>query len=169
MRLPPAVSIVGLQDSGKTRLVTRLVRHFVKAGLRVGTLKHASHSFDVPKKDSHQHFGAGAAVTVLAGPGRLAHFRREKEPSLREILGRFFRDVDLVLVEGYRRERIPRIEVHRRAISPAPSLGPVDAVVSDATLDSATPQFRPGEIARIAAFIRSLGRSRGRSKPRRRA
>ncbi|MBI2933529.1 MAG: molybdopterin-guanine dinucleotide biosynthesis protein B [Planctomycetes bacterium] len=169
---PHIVSVVGAQNSGKTRLVMRLVRHFTGMGLRVGTIKHASHGFDVPGKDSHVHFTAGAIATALVGPDRLALFRRQREPTLKRLVRTHFRDVDLVIVEGFRRWRVPRIEVYRRAVSPRPLGMPVDAFVSDDMPDTKVPTYATRDIARLARFILRLGprgasRSRARSSHRR--
>jgi len=140
------VSIVGAQDSGKTVLVERLVRHFARAGLRVGTVKHAHGGFDVPGSDSHRHFRAGADVTVLVGPEAAATFRRGAPGFPRREL----RGMDVVLVEGFSRLPMRRIEVvgrgPRRRVK-------ADAIVSASALGARVPVFRPREIARIARFI----------------
>ncbi len=140
------VSIVGGQDSGKTALVEKLVRHFARAGLKVGTVKHAHGGFDVPGSDSHRHFRAGADVTVLVGPDASATFRR----GARAFPGRELRGMNVVLVEGFSRLPIRRIEVvgrgPRRRVK-------ADAIVSAHAVDARVPVFRPREIARIARFI----------------
>lgn len=150
---PGAVAIVGHQNSGKTRLVTRLVRHFIRMGLRVGTLKHASHGFDVPGKDSHAHFLAGAAVAILVARDRTAVFRRERASSLSRLLRTHFRDVDLVLIEGFHRGDVPCIEVRRRGARPPATARGVVAIVSEDDPSAGVPRFRPREIGRIARFI----------------
>lgn len=109
--------IVGWKNSGKTGLMERLVSEFVARGLKVSTLKHAHHSFDVdhPGKDSHRHRLAGATQVLLASRARWAlmhELRDDDEPSLDDLLARLS-PVDLVLVEGYKRDRHPKIEAHR--------------------------------------------------------
>ena len=109
--------IVGWKNSGKTGLMERLVAEFVARGLTVSTLKHAHHSFDVDHegKDSHRHRVAGATEVLLASGTRWAlmhELRGDAEPSLDEMLKRLS-PVDLVLVEGYKRDQHPKIEAHR--------------------------------------------------------
>ena len=154
--MPPFVVITGAQNSGKTKLVARLVRHFVKQGLRVGTIKHAGHGFDVPKKDSHAHFHAGATVTVLASADQTAVFCRQRLPSLGRLVAQHCVDVDLVLVEGFRRERAPRIEVYRRAATRVPLPGRLTALVTDDPIHFDGPRFRTRELTRLGRFIREL-------------
>lgn len=109
--------VVGWKNSGKTGLVERLVAEFVGRGLSVSTLKHAHHSFDVDQegKDSYRHRAAGATQVLLASRNRWAlmhELRDEDEPGLDALL-RQLAEVDLVLVEGYKRDRHPKIEAHR--------------------------------------------------------
>ena len=112
------IGIVGWKNNGKTTLVVRLVDHLVRRGLTVSTVKHAHHSVDVdqPGKDSWRHREAGATEVVLATARRwvLIHeLREEVEPSLDDILAKMT-EVDLVIVEGFKRFDQPKIEVHRR-------------------------------------------------------
>jgi molybdopterin-guanine dinucleotide biosynthesis protein B len=158
VRLPKAVCIIGHQNSGKTRLVAALVKRLTRRGFRVGTLKHAKHGFlaDTPGKDSHVHFNAGAAVTMLAAPDKVAVFRRVKrEPRLKDLLAGFD-GVDFVIVEGYRTSTLPKIEVYRRAVAPRPMSRShrirVAATVSD-DLDGA---LRTRDIDGIADAVLAL-------------
>lgn len=112
------IGIVGWKNNGKTTLVVRLVDHLVRRGLAVSTVKHAHHSVDVdqPGKDSWRHREAGATEVVLATARRWAlihELREEVEPSLDDILAKMT-EVDLVIVEGFKRFGQPKIEVHRR-------------------------------------------------------
>jgi molybdopterin-guanine dinucleotide biosynthesis protein MobB len=112
------IGIVGWKNNGKTTLVVRLVDHLVGRGLEVSTVKHAHHSVDIdqPGKDSWRHREAGATEVVLATARRWAlihELRAEAEPPLEEILAKMA-DVDLVIVEGFKRFGQPKIEVHRR-------------------------------------------------------
>ncbi len=152
-----AFAVVGAQGSGKTRLVVRLVRHFRRAGLRVGTLKHAPHGFDVPGKDSHAHFTAGADVTVLASDAQTAVFRRGGA-TLRSLLAGL-RAMDVVIVEGFRASGLPCVEVWRRAAAPRPRGGAI-AIVTDDALEAHIPVFRTRETARLArALLKWLKRT----------
>ena len=109
--------IVGWKNAGKTGLMERLVTEMTSRGLRVSTVKHAHHSFDVdhPGKDSHRHRIAGATEVLLASRNRFAlmhELRDAPEPTLSTLLERLS-PVDLVLIEGYKRDAHPKVEAHR--------------------------------------------------------
>ncbi len=111
------IGFCGWSGSGKTTLLTRLIPLLTARGLRVSTIKHTHHDFEIdkPGKDSWAHRQAGAREVLLASNKRLALIQErdgEAEPGLPELLGRLA-PADLVLVEGFRREACPRIEVHR--------------------------------------------------------
>lgn len=111
--------ITGWRNSGKTTLVERLVGEMTARGLTVSTIKHAHHAFDIdqPGKDSHRHRLAGATQVLVASRLRWAlitETRAAAEPVLAELLARLD-PVDLVLVEGYKRDDHPKVEVHRAA------------------------------------------------------
>ena len=109
--------VVGWKNSGKTGLMERLVSEFVSRGLTVSTLKHAHHSFEIdrPGKDSDRHRVAGAQEVLLSSSNRwalMSELRGASEPPLAELLGKLS-PVDLVLIEGYKRDTHPKIEAHR--------------------------------------------------------
>lgn len=152
--------VTGWKNSGKTGLMERLVAEITARGLSVSTVKHAHHSFDVdhPGKDSFRHRSAGASEVVLASANRVAimqELRNAPEPSLEALLARM-QPVDLVLVEGYKREDHPKIEAHRAETGKAP-IAPEDtrikAVASNAALTLDRPVFDLDDTARIADFI----------------
>lgn len=153
--------VVGWKNSGKTGLMERLVGEFVSRGLTVSTLKHAHHRFDVDQegKDSHRHRVAGATEVLLASGNRWAlmhELRDEDEPSLDTLLSRLS-PVDLVLVEGYKRDRHPKIEAHRAATG-SPLIAPGDATVRAIASDSGAsaegrPTFDLDDTRGIAHFI----------------
>lgn len=133
--------LAGWSGSGKTTLMTRLIPRLVALGLRVSTIKHAHHAFDVdkPGKDSHAHREAGATEVLVSSATRFAlmhELRDAAEPGLAALVGRLDA-VDLVLVEGFKRDGHPKLEVHRPAVG-KPPLWPEDpaivAVASDAPL-----------------------------------
>ena len=109
--------VIGWKNSGKTSLMERLVTDITARGLTVSTVKHVHHDVDLdqPGKDTFRHRAAGAVEVVLASANRFAlmHEHRGLEPALAEILSRLA-PVDLVLVEGYKRDAHPKIEVFRR-------------------------------------------------------
>ena len=149
----------GFSGSGKTTLIEQLIPRFIARGLRVSLIKHAHHQFDVdtPGKDSYRHRQAGATEVLITSDQRwvLMHeLRGETEPGLAEQIG-CLSPCDLVLVEGYKRAEIPKIEVYRRSAG-KPLLYPNDprivAVASDEPVDTQLPQLDlndPGEIARF--------------------
>ena len=155
------IGFAGWSGAGKTTLLTRLIPELVGRGLRVSTLKHAHHAFDVdtPGKDSWVHRQAGA-TEVLVGSARrwaLMHeLRDEVEPGLTALLARLGR-VDLVLVEGFKRGAHPRVEVHRAA-NGKPALHPDDpdivAVASDSPFPGARVPVVPlDDVAAVAAVV----------------
>ncbi len=109
------IGIVGWKNSGKTTLVVELVRILSEKGLRVSTIKHAHHAFDIdhPGKDSYLHREAGAIDVIVASGARWAHMhelRGQAEPELADLLPRLS-DCDLVIVEGFKRDPHKKIEV----------------------------------------------------------
>lgn len=152
--------IIGWKNAGKTGLMERLVAQIVGMGFSVSTVKHVHHDVDLdqPGKDSFRHRAAGASEVVLAGARRFALLRehREGEPDLSAILARMA-PVDLVLVEGYKRDSHPRIEVFREGegralIQPGDPL--VRAVASDvAGLRCGVPVLDLNDTAAVAGFI----------------
>ncbi len=154
--------VVGWKNAGKTGLMERLVTEITGRGVRVSTVKHAHHSFDVdhPGKDSHRHRVAGATEVLLASRNRFAlmhELRDEAEPALSTLLQKLA-PVDLVLIEGYKRDSHPKIEAHR-AVTGNPLIAPGDptvrAVASDTPLDLDRPVFDLNDTAAIADFILS--------------
>ena len=119
------IGLAGWSGSGKTTLVTKVIPVLVERGLRVATVKHAHHDFDTdqPGKDSYAHRAAGAHEVLVASANRLALMRELRgapEPSLADLL-RLIAPVDLVLVEGFKRDPLPKIEVYRAANGKPPS------------------------------------------------
>lgn len=153
--------LAGWSNSGKTTLMIALIDILTRRGLRISTIKHAHHAFDidVPGKDSYRHREAGA-TEVLIGSGRrwaLMHeLRDEAEPPLDDLI-RHMAPVDLLLVEGFKRDRHPKIEVHRPSIG-KPPLWPGDpgivAVASDETIQGLDrPLLDLNDAPAIADFI----------------
>ena len=154
--------IVGYKNAGKTGLMERLVTEITGRGFSVSTLKHAHHTFDVdqPGKDSHRHRVAGAHQVLLASGTRWAlmtELRDAPEPPLSDLLTRLD-PVDLVLVEGYKRDAHPKVEAHR-AVTGNPLIARDDdtvrAVASDTPLDLGRPVFDLNDTKTIADFILS--------------
>lgn len=152
---PPTVCICGHKKSGKTLLVTRLVRHLSDLGLAVGTIKHDGHDFDLDHEgtDSWRHRAAGARASAVFSSKRWALFR-DGEPVLGTILASMA-DMDLILVEGLKGSAWPKIVVYGEGERPE-AAEPILAVVSREPVELPYPRFRPDEVEAIAARIRGL-------------
>jgi len=152
--------VTGWKNSGKTGLMERLITEFTARGLTVSSIKHAHHSFDIdhPGRDSYRHRDAGARQVLLASRNRWAlmhELRDEDEPSLGDLLKQLS-PVDLVLIEGYKRDRHPKIEAHRKETG-QPLIAPEDetivAVASDTSVSVDRPVLDLNDTASIANFI----------------
>ncbi|MEJ6396841.1 molybdopterin-guanine dinucleotide biosynthesis protein B [Yoonia sp. 208BN28-4] len=152
--------IAGYKNAGKTGLMERLVADITQRGFSVSTLKHAHHVFDVdqPGKDSFRHRAAGAHQVVLSSAKRWAmmtELRDTAEPPLVDLLDRMS-PVDLILIEGWKRDAHPKIEAHRAAAG-HPLIAPDDptirAVASDTPLTIDRPVFDLNNTTAIADFI----------------
>ena len=162
---PHAISFVGNSGAGKTTLLERLIPEFKRKGLRVGVVKHDAHRFDIdhPGKDSHRLTAAGADTMMITSGEKLAMVKRHAaSPPIEELLERYFSEVDLVLVEGFRGSSLPKIEVHRKEFRSAlicrgerndPGLA---AVASDEPLDLDVPVLDLNDPVAIAGFIVSF-------------
>jgi len=155
------IGLAGWSGSGKTTLVTKAIPRIVARGLKVSTLKHAHHDFDIdkPGKDSHAHRIAGATEVLIGSARRWAlmhELRTEAEPALATLLRRLS-PVDLVIVEGYKSAPHPKLEVHRASVG-KPLLAPGDpaivAIASDTPLPAATvPVVDIDDIERIVDIL----------------
>ncbi|MGR3546534.1 MAG: molybdopterin-guanine dinucleotide biosynthesis protein B [Roseovarius sp.] len=152
--------VTGWKNAGKTGLMERLVAEITGRGYTVSTVKHAHHASDVdqPGKDSHRHRIAGATEVLLASRNRFAlmhELREDEEPSLETLLQKLA-PVDLVLVEGYKRDRHPKVEAFR-AETGNPLIARDDptirAVASDTALTIDRPLFDLDDTKAIADFI----------------
>lgn len=152
--------IAGYSGSGKTTLLEKLIPVLTTRGLKVSVIKHAHHGFDIdrPGKDSYRHREAGASEVLLACNDRwaLMHERRtEAETTLSELLGRLS-PCDLVLIDGFKQEPVPKLEVYRPE-NGKPPLFPerndIVAVASDAALETALPVLPLNDMNAIADFV----------------
>ena len=142
--------ITGWKDSGKTTLVTSVVAELRNRGLSVSTIKHAHHEFDVdqPGRDSYRHRHAGAREVLVASRIRWAlmhELREEAEPSLVDLLQRLS-PVDLVLIEGFKHEAHPKIQVIAPGAIDAPPPKDILGLIGFACEDPAqAPAFTEGK------------------------
>lgn len=161
----PIFGVAGWKKSGKTTLVTRLIAEFTARGLRVATIKHAHHAFQIDDRetDSARHRRAGARQVAVVSSKRWAVINEldgAPEPTLDEMASRLG-PCDLIIVEGYKTAAIPKIEVRRSAavshVPLADSDPHVRAVAADYTLDEhRLPIFALDDVARIADFMSNI-------------
>ena len=163
MTVPPRVfGIAGWKNSGKTGLAVRLVTGFTRRGYKISTIKHAHHDFDIDKvgADSFRHRQAGAhEVTIVSGTrfAIMHELRGDPEPSLQDVLDRIA-PCDLVLIEGYKREPVPKIEARRLESKSREPLAPTDphivAIAADHAVEGTSlPVFDLDDTVAIADFI----------------
>ena len=155
----PVVSIVGKSDSGKTTLMEKVIPELNRRGYRVATIKHNIHGFDIDHegKDSWRHKRAGARTTVIASPRRVALIEDvEKDYSIAELKNRYIKDVDVILVEGYKGNPYPKIEVNRTEMKQGLLCTNDDnliAVVSNQRLDIGVPCLDINDISGVVDII----------------
>jgi molybdopterin-guanine dinucleotide biosynthesis adapter protein len=156
----------GWSGSGKTVLIERIIPLLTGRGLDVSLIKRAHHEFDVdvPGKDSDRHRRAGCREVLISSSARWAHMhelRGEPEQSLQQLVERIS-PCDLLLVEGFKREAIPKLEVFRRDNGKA-ALHPHDphivAIAADCRFDTALPQFDLDDAPGIAEFVATFNRA----------
>ena len=154
------IGFAGWSGAGKTTLIVRLIPELNRRGFSVSTIKHAHHNFDLdqPGKDSYEHRAAGAEEVLVASANRVAlmrELRGKPEPSLAELL-RLLTPVDLVLIEGFKRDPLPKIEVFR-TVNGKPPLHPADrnivALISDSHPSSGLPHASIDDIAAAADLV----------------
>ena len=154
----PVVCIVGDSGSGKTTLLEKLIHELKRRGYRIATVKHHAHAgFDIdqPGKDSYRHAQAGSDHVVIASADKIASYRCvEKEPTLDEIISEI-RDVDLILVEGYRQAGKPSIKIVRGdfCIFPSDSMENVVAIATNVKLNATVPVFDLNDTFGLVDYI----------------
>ena len=162
MKKVPLLGFIGNSNSGKTTLLIALIADLTAEGLMIGAVKHHHRSFTIDHegKDSQRFTAAGARKTVITGPEQTALVEQTaKQLPLEDLAATYLQDLDLILVEGFKKIEIPKIEVQRRALNlpllsrgtnPDPNL---IAVISDQPQTLDVPLFAPDEISAISTFI----------------
>lgn len=162
------IGLAGWSGAGKTTLMIKLLPCLIARGRSVSTLKHAHHRFDVdvPGKDSWEHRRAGASQVLVASGARWAlmtELRRAREPALPDLLAKLD-PVDFVIVEGFKRDAHPKIEVWRAANGKPwmhPDMPGIVAVASDQPPPYALPQVGLDEVERVADLVEAHARAVG--------
>ena len=155
---PPLVSIVGKSGAGKTTLLEKLIPALGARGLRVGTVKHDVHGFEIDHsgKDSWRHKQAGAATTIISSPAQIGMVMDvDHDHRLHELVP-YFKDLDMVLSEGYKRETMPKVEIFREEVHDTPLCRDDEhliALMTDSDADLGVPRFRTEDVAGLAEFL----------------
>jgi molybdopterin-guanine dinucleotide biosynthesis adapter protein len=161
MPMPPVVSIVSKKNSGKTTLLEKLIPELRNRGVRVGTIKHDTHGFEIDHqgKDTWRHKRAGAQTVVISSPWKISLIKDvEEELGVDQIAAQYFDDMDLVITEGYKQAQKPQIEVfrseaHREPLHTKEDKKNLIAVMSDVPVDLGVPRFDINDVKSLADFI----------------
>ena len=164
-KIPPFFGLAGWSGSGKTTLCTSLIKKFTKSGLNVGCIKHAHHNFelDTPGKDSFEIRKSGAVPMIISSKNRFGAIYEnndDNEKTLFEMIEFFsnstFKKCDLLIIEGYKNESIPKLEIHRNGLN-KPLLFKEDlnifAIASDKKIRTTIPLFNLNNINEISEFL----------------
>jgi molybdopterin molybdotransferase len=154
----PIVSIVGKSQSGKTVLMEQLIAEFKRRGYKVAALKHSRSGMEIdqPGKDSWRFAQAGSDAVLISSPDKLAFIKSlDHDLNIEEILPIVGPEFDLVLVEGFKKSKIPKIEVHRKELGDDLLCSPeeLSAIVTDGSLDTDIAQLPWGDTVAVADFI----------------
>jgi molybdopterin-guanine dinucleotide biosynthesis adapter protein len=155
---PPVVALIGHSGSGKTTFLEKLIPELTRRGLKVGSIKHDVHGFemDKPGKDSWRHKHAGASTTIISSPyqiGMVMDVEYDHQPD--ELLS-LFNGMDIVLTEGYKRSRVPKLEIFRADTTPEPLCRNDEdliALITDAHIDLKVPVFSTTAVKKVADFL----------------
>ncbi len=157
--MKPVVAIVGRSKSGKTTLIVKLIRELASRGYRVAAVKHGECGFDLdrPGKDTWLMSEAGAAAVAMASSGELAVIKKHPgDPELAEVLELVGEGFDIVLVEGYKKATVPKVEIHRTGVSEgliSTAREGLIAVVTDSDVDAPVEKFSPSDASKVADLI----------------
>ena len=155
--LPPIIAIIGRSNSGKTTIIEKLLRELKSRGYRAATIKHSSKDliFDKPGGDSWRHLHAGSETAIVAGTSQLMLIKPiSTEIGPEEIARLLGEDYDIILAEGFKKSRLPKIEVHRQDVGPPlAKIEKLIAIVTDEPLTTTTRQFSPDDIPGLADFL----------------
>ena len=152
------IGIVGWKDVGKTFFVTEIIKLLVSKGYKVGTIKHAHHDFDIdkPGTDSYKHRKSGSSEVIISSSKRWAKIIEnvnKKEKNLNELL-KEFNEIDVAIVEGFKKENHPKIEIiSQNSKNINNDIKNVVAIVADHMIDSNIPVFKKNDVESLTQFI----------------
>jgi molybdopterin-guanine dinucleotide biosynthesis protein B len=153
----PYISIVGFSNSGKTTKISKLVQILTEKGYKVAAVKHAANGYnmDISGKDSFQHYDAGAQQVVIAGPNSITlHKRCDDHPALKDVL-ELIHNVDLILIEGYKNQPGPKIQIVNYDCTQPELAKPNElvAIISENFFECGVPCYHPAQLEEMADFI----------------
>jgi molybdopterin-guanine dinucleotide biosynthesis protein B len=155
----PVVSIVGKSNTGKTTFIEKMIPEFVRRGYRVATIKHGAHGFDIDHegKDTWRYRQAGAHTTLISSPQKVALIESvDKDHDIEELIEKYIRNVDIIIVEGYKGNPYPKIEIFRKERNDE-LLSARDnnlmAVISDSSVDIDVPCFTMKKVKDVVDMI----------------
>ena len=154
----PMVAVIGPSGSGKTTFLEKLIPELTRRGLKVGSIKHDVHGFemDKPGKDSWRHKHAGTSTTIISSPyqiGMVMDVDYDHPPN--ELLS-LFNGMDIILTEGYKGSNIPKLEIYRAETTPEPLCKKNEkliALITDARIDVNVPVFSTKAVKKVADFL----------------
>jgi molybdopterin-guanine dinucleotide biosynthesis protein B len=152
------IGVCGWKDVGKTHFATLIIKLLVSKGYKVGSIKHADHDFDIdqPGTDSFKHRKAGSSQVIISSSRRWAKIienNNKKEKNLDELIAEF-QDIDIVVVEGFKKEKHPKIEILGKNLQKINrEIKNVIAIISDELSDSKIPVFKKNDIESLVEFI----------------
>lgn len=152
-----SICFVGKSGTGKTTLIVKVIENLSNKGYKIGTIKHHNHTthFDQEDKDTYKHYMAGAQKVIISSPAGYGVFVKVEEELTLEQIMQLHKDMDLVIVEGFKREGVNKIEIVRkeRSYDRICSDEEVIAVVSNIEIDTQKPCFGIEDIGNICNFI----------------
>ena len=157
MGKPPIVAVVGKSDAGKTTFLEKLIKELKSRHIKVGTIKHDVHGFDIdkPGKDTWRHAQAGADAVIISSPAKVALIKKMEEEMSLDQAAALISDMDIILTEGYKSSYKPKIEINRTAHSAELLCTPGEliAVVSDAEWQVGVPVFGLDDAPGVACLL----------------
>ena len=155
--MPPIISVIGKSGSGKTTLIEKLLGELRRRGYRVATVKHSHHNFEIdqPGKDSWRHLQAGSEATAISSPNKIVLMKPVAAELINnDIIRLFGEDYDIILTEGFKQGKAPKIEVHRREVGPPfDTVSKLIAIATDEPLKTKTRQFSLQDIEGLVDLL----------------
>lgn len=153
----PVIGLAGYSNTGKTTFLEKLITELKRRGYRIGVVKHTHHQveFDQPGTDTWRHARAGAEIVALAAPGGVAVVRRFESDPGPEVVISMISGVDLIVVEGYKKGKWPKLEIYRNGVTERPVIPTEEllATISDVPLDTEAPHFGLDDATGVANLI----------------